>query len=250
MQKQRIIKIATLSQYIEKVEAIKAESEKNKNKAELLFRGQRQDHTLLPKLARLNLNGDIENVEKLMLDEFRRACLPLVEYHPENNWDLLALAQHHGLPTRLLDWTYSALVALWFAVQKEPNNEEHGVVWVLNADHSDFRDTEEFDDPPSNEITKIFRSRVISRRISAQAGAFTVHRINKGGNRRNKIVKFETHIQFKKKLTKLVIPAEYFAPIRKSLMMMGVNHSTVFPDIDGLCQHLERRFSKLNDEVL
>ncbi|MFB0583057.1 FRG domain-containing protein [Aeromonas salmonicida] len=248
MEKKNIVKIATLSQYIEKVEAIKSESEHNENMAELLFRGQRQDHSLLPKLARLNLNGDIENVEKLMLDEFRRACLPLVEYHPENNWDLLALAQHHGLPTRLLDWTYSALVALWFAVQKEPYKEEHGVVWVLNADHSDFRDTEVFDDPLSNEVTKIFRSRVISRRISAQAGAFTVHKINKYRKISNKIVKFETHAQFKDKLTKLVIPAEKFAPIRKSLMMMGVNHSTVFPDIDGLCQHLERRFSKLNDE--
>lgn len=218
--------------------------------AELLFRGQRQDHSLLPKLARLNLSGDIENVEKLMLDEFRRACLPLVEYHPENNWDLLALAQHHGLPTRLLDWTFSALVALWFAVQKEPHEEDHGVVWVLSADHSDFRDTVEFDEPLSNEITKIFRSRVVSRRISAQAGAFTVHRINKVRNKSSKIVKFEVHKEFKNKLTKIVIPAEYFAPIRRSLMMMGVNHSTVFPDIDGLCQHLERRFSKLNDEVL
>ncbi|MFQ2048174.1 FRG domain-containing protein [Aeromonas veronii] len=245
-----IFKIATLSQYIEKVEAIKSESEHNNNMAELLFRGQRQDHSLLPKLARLNLNGDIENVEKLMLDEFRRACLPLVEYQPENNWDLLALAQHHGLPTRLLDWTYSALVALWFAVQKEPHKEEYGVVWVLNADHTDFRDTKEFDDPLSNKITKIFRSRVVSRRISAQAGAFTVHKINNDKNKNNQIVKFETHAQFKGKLTKLIIPAENFAPIRKSLMMMGVNHSTVFPDIDGLCQHLERRFSKLNDEVL
>ena len=238
-------KIRTLSDYINEIDIIKKKSEKYENKAELLFRGQRQEqHSLLPKLARLELNGEIANIEKLMLDEFRRACVPLAEFQPENNWDLLALAQHHGLPTRLLDWTYSALVALWFAVQKEPQVSENGVVWVLNANTSDFRDTSVQEDPLSNKITKIFRSRVVSQRISAQSGAFTVHKINAGG----KMVKFETHKHFKAKLSKIIIPAKSFADIRKSLMIMGINHSTVFPDIDGLCQHLERRFSKLKDE--
>ncbi|MEZ8383099.1 FRG domain-containing protein [Vibrio splendidus] len=125
-------KINHLSEYIDYVESLKLRSENLGNNTELLFRGQRQDYSLLPKLARLDLNGDIKNVERLMLDEFRRACLPLAEFQPENNWDLLALAQHHGLPTRLLDWTYSALIALWFAVQKEPKVKESGVVWVLN----------------------------------------------------------------------------------------------------------------------
>lgn len=237
-------KVESLSEYIEKVGDIKSVAEINGNKADLLFRGQRQDHTLLPKLARLNLNGDIKYVEKLMLDEFRRACVPLAEYQPEDNWDLLALAQHHGLPTRLLDWTYSALIALWFAVNREPESDKYGVVWILNAESDDFRDKEDQDDPLSNRITKIFRPRVVSKRISAQSGAFTVHKINSGG----RIINFETHNEFKNKLIKLTIPALKFSGIRKSLNIMGINHSTIFPDIDGLCQHLERRFSKLKDE--
>ncbi len=244
MIKKNINSIDSLSKYIDRIESIKKESEKNSNGAEILFRGQREDKALLPKLARLNLNGEIANIEKLMLDEFRRACIPLAEYQPMDNWDLLALAQHHGLPTRLLDWTYSALVALWFVVNREPEGNNHGVVWVLNADIKDFRNKNQQGDPLSNKVTKIFRPKVISKRISAQSGAFTVHKINSSA----RIVKFETHKEFKNKITKLIVPHDSFPRIRNSLKIMGVNHSTIFPDIDGLCQHLERRFSKLGDE--
>lgn len=237
--------IQTLSEFITKIETLKYEHEASGKNPELLFRGQREDKKLLPKLARLNLNGSIKEIEKLMLDEFKRASLPLAEFEPKDNWDWLALAQHHGLPTRLLDWTYSALVALWFAVQNPPKGSANGVVWVLKTDMSDFRDTEKFDDPLKNKVTKIFRSRVVSKRISAQAGVFTAHRINSNG----KVFQFETNAEFREKLTKLIIPAKNFSSIRESLKMMGVNHSTVFPDIDGLCQHLERRFSKLEDEI-
>ena len=180
------ITIDSLSRYIDVVEKIKIDSEARGNKADLLFRGQRQDYTLLPKLARLNLKGEISNVEELMLNEFRRACVPLAEYQPEDNWDLLALAQHHGLPTRLLDWTSSALVAMWFAINKEPSDDTEGIVWILKADVKDYRDKSEQEDPLSNKITKIFRPRVVSKRISAQSGAFIVHKINDTG----KIVKF------------------------------------------------------------
>jgi hypothetical protein len=204
---------------------------------------------LLPKLGRLRLNGDIINVEKLMLSEFQRGVIPLSEFKPENDWDLLALAQHHGLPTRLLDWTYSSLIALWFAVSEAPKkdedgNLENGVVWILNAEVEDFRtDTEKYG-PLSNRITKIYRPKAVSRRISAQAGAFTVHKINEG----ERIIKFERHKRYGKKLIKILIHHSRFLDLRKSLNILGINNSTVFPDLDGFCNHLERRFSKLEDE--
>lgn len=180
-----------------------------------------------------------------MLNEFKRTSLPLVEFEPKDNWDWLALAQHHGMPTRLLDWTYSALIALWFAVQRPSKNNTSGVVWILKSEISDFRDTEKCDDPLDNHVTKIFRSRVVSKRISAQAGVFTAHRINEKG----KMIQLESNATFRDRLTKLIIPSEYFASIRESLSMMSVNHSTVFPDVDGLCQHIEKRFSKQQDEI-
>jgi hypothetical protein len=241
--------ITSVKDFIDLIEKVKTANEAKGNQAELLFRGQGVDKPLLPKLSRLHLNGSVSNVEKLILAEFKRGILPLTEFKPENNWDLLALAQHHGLPTRLLDWTYHALVALWFAVerpaQKNENQEfENGVVWILAANVEDFRTDTEKTDPLSNKITKIFRSSVVSRRISAQAGVFTIHKINEG----DKIVRFETHADFKSKLTKAIIPSNSFAAIRKQLNILGVNNSTVYPDIDGFCKHLERRFSKLDDE--
>lgn len=242
-------KIQTIIDFINIVEETKQSSENQGNFAELLFRGQNRDKPLLPKLGRLRLNGKIETVEKLILSEFERGVIPLSEFKPENEWDLLAVAQHHGLPTRLLDWTYSSLVALWFAVSESPKKDdigkmENGVVWILNAVVEDFRtDTEEYG-PLSNKITKIYRPKVVSRRISAQAGAFTVHKINEGG----RIIKFEIHKRYGKKLTKVIIPFSKFPSIRKSLNILGINNSTVFPDLDGFCNHLERRFSKLDDE--
>lgn len=245
-----IKEVTNVQDYVALIEKIKTGSENKGNKTDLLFRGQRTDSPLLPKLARLTLKGQITNIEKLILEEFKRGILPLSEFQPSNNWDLLALAQHHGLPTRLLDWTYSALVALWFTVsrpaKKDKNGKSHGgVVWILNADVTDFRTNTDKVDPLSNKITKIFRSTVVSRRISAQSGVFTVHKINEDDS----MVKFETNRTFSKKLTKVIVPHHQFASIRNQLHIMGVNNSSVFPDIDGYCKHLEWRYSKMEDEL-
>ena len=243
--------IESVSSFVDYVERFKELNEKNGKNVELLFRGQGIDEPLLPKIGRLNLRieTDIIKTEKLMLEEFRRGILPLTEFKPENNWDLLALAQHHGLPTRLLDWSYSALIALWFAVDRPPQEDksgklENGVLWILNADVDDFRTDTTTADPLDNRITKIFRSAVVSRRISAQAGVFTVHKILKN----NKMIRFETNKNYKSKLTKLLIKGKDFAKIRKQLSMLGINYATIFPDIDGFCRNLEWRFAKHSDE--
>ncbi len=241
--------VLSVNDYIDLIEEIKKDNISRSNKSDLIFRGQSMDKPLLPKLSRLNLNGKMAKVEELMLKEFKRGSLPLSEFKPENNWDLLALAQHHGLPTRLLDWSYSALVALWFAVEKpatmdDMGNLQNGVVFILSGDLEDFRAETEHTDPLSNKITKIFRSSVVTRRISAQAGLFTVHKINQNG----KMIRLETNRTFKDKIVKAVIPHNAFAKLRQQLNVLGVNCSTVFPDIDGFCKHLEWRFSKYEDE--
>lgn len=245
--------ITTVQGYLDVIQNIKEHNESKDNKADLVFRGQNVDEPLRPKLSRLfedgNLNGNFIKVEELMLADFERGVLPLTEFRPENNWDLLALAQHHGLPTRLLDWSYSALVALYFAVEKAAVNDDqgrarNGVVWILSTTKDDFRKLDSNEEPFDVTSTKIFRSSVISRRISAQSGLFTVHRIGEEG----KVYKFETIENFKDRLTKISIPHDCFAWLRKQLHILGVNYSTIYPDINGLARHLEWRYSKYSDE--
>jgi hypothetical protein len=241
--------INTIQEYVDLIDKEKENAEKSGNNVDFLFRGQRKDWPLLPKLARLNLKGKIKKIEILIIDEFRRTSLPLSEFKPENEWDLLSLAQHYGLPTRLLDWTFSALAALWFTVKDPPHKNDkkiaqNGVVWILKPDLEDFQTDPDQYGPLLNEITKIFLPKVISRRVSAQASAFTVHKIIE--NRR--VVQFETHLKFKKKLVKIIVPPEHFPRIRHRLNMLGVNNATLFPDIGGLCEHLKWRYSYLDDE--
>jgi hypothetical protein len=246
------IYITTVSTYIKKIETIKETNELRGNNAELLFRGQGIEKPLIPKIGRLTLriktNSKLKT-EKLILDEFRRGILPLSEFKPENNWDLLALAQHHGLPTRLLDWSYSALIALWFAVEKpakvdKEGNMLDGIIWILSADVEDFRTDTTTADPLDNNITKIFRSTVITRRISAQSGVFTVHKILED----DRMIRFENNAKFRHKLSNLFIKGDDFPKIRKQLSMLGVHYGSVFPDMDGFCKNLEWRFSKQMDE--
>ena len=84
---------------------------------EWVFRGHsNEDWRLQPSVGR----GDPYRLdwERLLLDQFRRLAEPYVTSAGLTEWDWLALAQHHGLPTRLLDWTFNSLVACFFACAK------------------------------------------------------------------------------------------------------------------------------------
>src|SRR5687768_7525184 len=86
------------------------------SKGELvLFRGQDCPDSLLPKIARKDPKDDTTQKEKKMLAELRRIGSGFLPQLDEDDWDLLARAQHYGMATRLLDWTSNPLCGIWFA---------------------------------------------------------------------------------------------------------------------------------------
>jgi len=84
-----------------------------------VFRGENSlKYRLRSKFGRLQTKNPANNqeIEKGILKEFARLSVPHLDARFANDWELLAIAQHHGLPTRLLDWTLNPLIAAHFAM--------------------------------------------------------------------------------------------------------------------------------------
>lgn len=243
----RQVLVNRLSDFLGHIENEKELEESHGNNSDFIFRGQQIDKPLLPRLARVVPKGERLHIERLMFDEFKRIGFALSDLKPETPWDFLAIAQHHRLPTRLLDWTYSALAAMWFSVEKPPKRVNgkslNAVVWLLKTRVSDFVEESSGESPFKFEKsgTRIYRPRVITPRIAAQGGIFTVHRMLKSEG----FVALESNARFSERLVKFTIPPPGFSDIRKHLHGCGVNNFSLFPDLDGLCRHLEWRYTKL-----
>lgn len=205
----------------------------------MLYRGQTLDKKLLPKIARYNL-PNVEETEREMLEDFQRRSLHLIDYQPGNSWDWLALAQHHGMATRLLDWTENPLIALWFSMSPklEDMNVEYSVVWGFNVPKEDIIISTDDKDPFKGRMTKIFKPNHITKRISAQFGWFTIHKSNAD----REFVPFEKNEEYSKRLFKIRVYSKCFKEFKARLHTFGINSASMYPDIDGLAKHVEWLF--------
>lgn len=210
----------------------------------ILYRGQNTDQPLLPRIAREAYKLGILNplaVEAQLLEAFRRQSVPfLTPPYPSSDWDWLALAQHYGLPTRLLDWTANPLAGLWFAVEsKPPDNAKNGVLWSLRPDASDL--TAPGQNTSLFELTRtyVFQPSHITQRIASQRGWFSVH---KYVEKKNKFIALENNAKFARKLERFIVPLANFDKIRGELDRLGVNRFSLFPELSSLSQSLEEEF--------
>jgi hypothetical protein len=201
-----------------------------------LYRGQGLDKALLPKIARYEVKN-VENIEREMLEDFQSRSTHLIEHHPGNSWDWLALAQHHGMATRLLDWTENPLIALWFSImsQTDIRDTDYSVVWGFKVPSKDIVASTEQMDSIKEGTTKVFKPNHITKRITAQFGWFTVH----SADRQKHFVPFEQHTDYSKHLFKIKVNSSCFSECKKRLHNYGINSASMYPDIDGLAKHVE-----------
>jgi len=226
------------------------------NDGTILFRGQRVDKPLIPKIGRLryrDTDSILEN-ERVITSEFKRLSVPYLTRYPSNDWEWLSLAQHHGLPTRLLDWSINPLAALWFTVQCEPVTDKKGkaldgVVWTFFPENGDLISAEDIEKqkfkPFGVPRTLLFQPNVVAQRINAQQGWFSIHKYSSSIKN---FVPFEQNREYKDRLVKLEIPGSKFESFRYDLDRFGVNRSTLFPDLDGLTAHIQWLKSFMDDE--
>ena len=213
----------------------------------VLYRGQNQDWPLLPKLSRVKIRSENElSAERTMLENFKRLAKPHLTRIPSNDWEWLALAQHHGMATRLLDWTSNPLAALWFAVS-QPAGSGNGVVYVLFVDKKAFLQPEQIRtlDPFKETAPKVFQPEISTIRIQSQSGWFTTQQLNK---RTNNFIPFNKSTSFSRDIQRLTIPSRCFSELRYQLDKLGFNRFTLFQDLDGIAAYAEWSHTQLPDE--
>jgi hypothetical protein len=259
------VRVASLGDLIDKVTPIEPDPQTGRRRDSGVYRGDRDANwpllTSLDKLGGPRTPHTKSELEEHILRNFIRYSRPYFSQPPVNDWEVLVVAQHHGLPTRLLDWTYSPLVAAHFATLGDAESDR--VVWrldwksvhrffglpelalliqdlegMLRTDRpltpwnlfSSKRDAKPFAcmlEPPS-----------LNARIAAQSSTFTL--CSDKGQSFDRFL--ESH-GLGAALTKFIIPARETGRFRDQLDLVSVDERRLFPDLDGVAAEMRRYYS-------
>jgi hypothetical protein len=268
MSKLKTKSVQTLKEYISLVERLRG-----KRKGPLWYRGcGKVSHELKPSLYRHKVSTSIEDfmrLEKLLLARFQQRSIPFHSRSLANSWEWLFLMQHYGVPTRLLDWSESPLMALFFAVtlaqhsinsRGRPVFKNDASIWLLDPEQWNKRAVElksftgsvlTTDDPnagaykPIGDISTMKSLPIAiygahnSQRIVAQRGVFVCF----GKDTRPMEVMYKSERFRADCLMKLVIKKGKLPHMYEALKRHGLTDSVAFPDLDGLSREIKREYS-------
>lgn len=225
------------------------------------FRGStNSDYKLLPSLGRPPFQLEHEHS---LINIFKQNAVQFLDQRPQSQWEWLFLARHHAVPTRLLDWTESALIGLYFATHSldktTKNDKKDGALWLLlptklneeaNIKPADQRDLPIFEDDDEQlqnylptKLASEHTSRLTpaagiavrhSKRMQAQHSVFTVtHRDQ------TPIESIGSGLH----IGRYIIPSSSKPRIRRQLEALKIDSLSVFPELDNAASLARRPYS-------
>ena len=240
-------------------------------RASWAFRGlSYADYDLTTKLERMGEN--CWEVEPFMYRNFKKYAEASASVG-KSDWHWLSVAQHHELPTRLLDWTNSPLVALHFATCETDKYDKNGVIWMVDFSKAhnqlpeclgklltrhgtkcahaftvdelanEFKEINMLDDailrlyPSERNCILFFEPPSIDARIANQYALFSM-KLGADKSHQNWV---KANMAF---CHKLIIPKRLKPMIRDFLDQMNITERVLFPGLDGLCDWLARYYGK------
>jgi hypothetical protein len=189
-----------------------------------IFRGVLDaKYELIPKLGRQEMNflHTIPETEEEMIRLFKDFATPYLPNPNLSDWELLAIAQHHGLPTRLLDWSRNPLVAAYFAVEQVFSGDS--AIYVLKD--MKFLNTKGINPFEVTEVSKFIPPHITTR-ITAQSGLFTIH-------------PDPSKPFVSASVGKLIIKEDFRQKLKKILYRYGMHRAALFPGLDGIANHIQ-----------
>ena len=206
-------------------------------------------------------DADVNTVELSLIRNFRKYAHEQAPYGVDSIWHWLAVGQHHGLPTRLVDWTYSPFVALHFTVLHPRDFDRDGIIWcvnfveankllprrlkaILEDEHSDtltvemlseFTSLRAFDSLAREPFVVFLEPPSLDTRILNQFALFSLVS--------SPVARVDDWVRQHPELCrKVVVPAELKWEVRDKLDQANINERTLFPGLDGLSRWLERYY--------
>ena len=225
-----------------------------------IYRGL-SDFTYPLETSLTRLGGPYERLEFHLLRNFKKYA-HRSDIVNNTDWDWLALAQHHGLPTRLRDWTYSPYVALHFATAELGHFERDGIIWALKYEDikkylpenlraqllrvgSNSFTTEMLNEAYSNimelsrethEFAVAFEPPSLDSRIVNQYAIFIF--MSHASSILDRWVSDKPELYFR-----IRIPASLKWEIRDRLDQVNITERVLFPGFEGLSKWLKRHYS-------